>query len=65
MGLYYYYDQLCEAINSSLRITRKVTDTYGKIICLVADQRHIYLQPRTQQGGDRDIDYYWMMQEDI
>ena len=30
-----------------------------------ADQHHIYLQPRAQQGGDRHIGYYRMTQEDI
>ena len=29
------------------------------------DRHHIYLQPHTQQSGDRHIGYYQMMQEDI
>ena len=65
MVLYYYYDQLCKAINSSPQVTCEVIDTYGKIMCFVADQHHIYLQPCTQQGGDKHIDYYHMTQEDI
>ena len=60
MVFYYYYDQLCKAINSIPRITLKVTDTYGKIMRFVADWHHIYLQPRAQQGGDRNISYYLM-----
>ena len=47
MVFYYYYDQLCKAINSSLRVTREVTDAYGKIVCFVVDCHLIYLQPRT------------------
>ena len=34
---YYYYDQLCKAINSSLHVTREVTDAYGKVMCFTAD----------------------------
>ena len=37
MVFYYYYDQLCKAINISLRVTREVTDTYSMIIHFVAD----------------------------
>ena len=65
MVFYYYYDQLCKAINISLRVTREVTDTYGKIMRFTANRHHIYLQPRVQQGGDRHIGYYRMTQEDI
>ena len=65
MVFYYYYDQLCKAINSSPRITREVTDTYGKIMRFAIDQHHIYLQPHTQQGDDRHIGYYQMTPEDI
>lgn len=65
MVFYYYYDQLCKAINSSPHVTREVTDTYSKLMRFAADRHHIYLQPRAQQGGDRHISYYWMTQEDI
>ena len=34
MVFYYYYDQLCKAINSSPRVTREVIDTYRKICTL-------------------------------
>ena len=34
---YYYYDQLCKAINSSLHLTRKVTNTYGKLMRFAVD----------------------------
>ena len=37
MVFYYYYDQLCKAISISLRVTHEVMDTYGKIMCFVAD----------------------------
>ena len=62
---YYYYNQLCKAINSSPHITREVIDAYGKVMCFVIDRHHIYLQPHAQQGGDRHIGYYRMSQEDI
>ena len=62
---YYYYDQLCKAINSSPCVTREVIDAYGKIIHFVADQHHIYLQPHTQEGGERHIGYYRMTAEDV
>ena len=65
MVFYYYYDKLCKAINISPRVTREVTDTYGKIMRFAADRHHIYLHPCTQQGGDRHIGYYRMTQEDI
>ena len=65
MVFYYYYDQLCKAINSSPCVTQEVTDAYGKIINFVADRHHIYLLPRAQEGNDRHISYYRMMQEDI
>ena len=65
MVFYYYYDQLCKAINISPRVTRKVTNTYGKIMHFAVDQHHIYLQPHAQQGGERHIGYYQMTQEDI
>ena len=65
MVFYYYYDQLCKTINSSPRVTREVTDMYGKMIHFAVDRHHIYLQPRAQQGGDRHIGYYRMTQEDI
>ena len=65
MVFYYYYDQLCKAINSSPHITRKLTDTYSKLMHFTANRHHIYLQPCTQQGGDRHIGYYRMLQEDI
>ena len=65
MVFYYYYDQLCKAISSSLRITREVIDTYGKIMHFAENRHHIYLQPHSQQGGDRHISYYRMTQEDI
>jgi hypothetical protein len=65
MVFYYYYDQLCKAISISPHVTCEVIDTYGKIMCFAADQYHIYLQPCTQQGSDRHIDYYKMTQEDI
>ena len=45
MVFYYYYDQLCTAINSSQHVTREVTNAYGKIVRFVADRHHIYLQP--------------------
>ena len=61
MVFYYYYNQLCKAINSSPHVTRKVTDAYGKIICFIANRHHIYLQPHAQQGSDRHIGYYRMM----
>lgn len=65
MMFYYYYNQLCKAINSSPRVTREVTDTYGKIVRVVVDCHHIYLQPRTQEGGERHIGYYRMTSEDV
>ena len=65
MVFYYYYDQLCKAINSSPCITYEVTDTYGKVMCFATDRHDIYLQPRAQQGGYRNIGYYRMTQEDI
>ena len=65
MVFYCYYDQLCKAINSSLRVTREVIDTYGKIVRFVANRHHIYLQPRTQEGGDKHIGYYRMASEDV
>ena len=65
MVFYYYYDQLCKAISISLRVTCEVTDTYGKIMHFAADRHNIYLQSRTQQGGDRHIGYYRMTQEGI
>ena len=45
MVFYYYYDELRKAINSSLWVTHKVTDEYGKIAHFVIDCHHIYLQP--------------------
>lgn len=65
MVFYYYYDQLCKAINSSSHVTHEVTDTYGKIVHFIADRHHIYLQPRAQEGGDRHIGYYQMIAEDV
>ena len=65
MVFYYYYDQLCKVINSSPCITCEVTDTDGKPMRFAADRHHIYLQPCAQQGGNRHIGYYRMMQEDI
>ena len=65
MVFYYYYDQLCKAINSSPHVTRKVTDTYGKIMHFTTDRNNIYLEPRAKQGGDRHIGYYRMTQEYI
>ena len=65
MAFYYYYDQLCKAINISLCVTREVTNTYGKIMCFAVDRHHIYLQLHPQQGGDRHIGYYRMIEEDI
>lgn len=65
MVFYYYYDQLCKAINSSPHFTCEVTDSYNNIMCFIADRHHIYLQPRAQQGGDRHIGYYRMTWEDI
>ena len=62
---YYYYNQLCKVINSSPHVTSKVTNAYGKIIRFVVDQHHIYLQPRAQEGGDRNISYYRMTLEDV
>ena len=62
---YYYYDQLCKAINSSLRITHKVTNTYGKIVHFITYRHHIYLQPHAQEGGKRHIGYYRMTTEDV
>ena len=62
---YYYYEQLYKAIRISPRVTREVTDMYGKIMCLAVDWHHIYLHPRAQKGGDRHIGYYRMTQEDI
>ena len=43
MVFYYYYDQLCKAINISLHVTHEVTDTYGKIMHFAVDRHHIYL----------------------
>ena len=65
MVFYYYYGQLCKAINSSPHITRELTNAYGKIIRFVVDRHHIYLQPCTQEGGDKHIGYYWMTSEDV
>ena len=65
MVSYYYYEQLCKAINISLHVTHEVKDTYRKIMHFAADRHHIYLQPRAQKGGDRYIGYYRMTQEDI
>ena len=65
MVFYYYYDQLCKAINNSPHVTCEVTDTYGKIVHFVADRHHIYLQPRAQEGGDRHIGYYRMTSKDV
>lgn len=65
MVLYYYYDQLCKAISISPHVTREVTNIYGKIMHFAVDRHHIYLQPCTEQGGDRHIGYYKMTQEDI
>ena len=65
MVFYYYYDQLCKAINSSSQVTLEVTDTYGKIARFVADRHHIYLQPCAQEGGDKHIGYYRMTSEDV
>ena len=62
---YYYYDQLCKAINSSPRVTCEVTNTYGKIVHFVAYRHHIYLQPCAQEGGERHIGYYRMTSEDV
>ena len=62
---YYYYDQLCKAINSGLCVTREVTDTYQHIVHFVAHRHHIYLQPRTQEGDERHIGYYRMIVEDV
>ena len=58
MVFYYYYNQLCKAINSSPHVTCKVTNTYGKIVHFIVDWYHIYLQPCAQEGGDRHIGYY-------
>jgi hypothetical protein len=65
MVFYYYCDQLCKAINNSPRVTREVTDAYGKIIHFVADRHHIYLEPHAQEGGNRHIGYYQMTSEDV
>ena len=64
MVFYYYYDQLCKAVNISLRVTREVADTYGKIMHFATDRHHIYLSC-AQQWGDMHIGYYWMTQKDI
>ena len=48
-----------------MHVTHEVTKTYGKIMCFVVDQHHIYLQLRAQKGDDRHIVYYRMTQEDI
>ena len=37
MVFYYYYDQLCKAINSSLHVTREVSDTYDKLMHFAVD----------------------------
>ena len=42
-----------------------MTDTYGKIICFVADRHHIYLQPHAQEGNEMHIGYYRMTLEDL
>ena len=47
MVFYYYYDQLCKAINSSPCVTCEVTYTYGKLMCFAIDEHHIYLQLHT------------------
>lgn len=60
MVFYYYYDQLCKAIRINLRVTREVTDIYGKIMCFATGRHHIYLQARGQKGGERHIGYYQM-----
>ena len=65
MVFYSYYDELCKAISDNPHVACDVTNTYGKIMHFAANRHHIYLQPRTQQGGDRHIDYYRMTQEDI
>ena len=65
MLFYYYYDQLCKAIDSSPHVTHEVTDAYGKIVHFIIDRHHIYLQPHTQEGGDRHIGYYRMTSEDV
>ena len=57
---YYYYDQLCKAINSIPHVIREVTDTYGKRVC-----HHIYLQLCAQEGGERHIGYYRMTTKDV
>ena len=62
---YFYYEQLCKAINVSLHVTREVTKMYRKIMHFAADRHHIYLQPHTQKGGERHLGYYRMNQEDI
>lgn len=43
MVFYYYYEQLCKAINVSPRVTLKVMDMYGKLMHFAADQHYIYL----------------------
>ena len=62
---YFYYEQLCKAISVSSRVTCEVIDMYGKIMHFTVDQHHIYLQPRTQKGCERNLGYYRMTQEDI
>ena len=46
MVFYYYYDQLCKAINISSHVTHEVMELDEKIMCLAVDRHHIYLQPR-------------------
>ena len=65
MVFYYYYDQLCKAINSSPCVTCEVTNAYGKIVRFVVDSHHIYLQPHAQEGGNRHIGYYRITSEDV
>ena len=62
---YYYYNQLCKAINICPHVTHEVTDTYGKIMHFAADWHHIYLQPHAQQEGNMHIGDYKITQEDI
>ena len=65
MVFYYYYDQLYKATGISLHITHEVIDTYSRAMHFAADRHHIYLQSCAQQGGDRQIGYYRMTQENI
>ena len=62
---YFYYEQLCKAINISPRVTCEVTYMYGKIMHFPGDRHHIYLQLHAKKGGERHLGYYRMTQEDI